>query len=108
MVALALENEGFSVLTAGNGIEAMDLSRSHHGAIDLLVSDVKMPLMDGCTLAGRLQAESPELPVLLISGYCADEPEIRHLRFPLLPKPFSMKSLLRLVRDLLNQPVHTA
>ena len=100
MVALMLENDGFSVLTAGSGPDAIDLSRSHRGEIDLLVSDVRMPMMDGCTLANHLQAENPALPVLLISGYC--ENEVRRSRFPILPKPFSMKSLLGVVRDLLK------
>ncbi len=100
MVALMLENDGFSVLTAGSGPDAIDLSRSHHGEIDLLLSDVKMPMMDGCTLANQLQAENPALPVLLMSGYC--ENEVRRTRFPILPKPFSMKSLLGVVRDLLK------
>ena len=100
MVAQMLENDGFSVLTAGNGPDAIDLSRSHQGEIDLLVSDVRMPLMDGCTLANHLQAENPALPVLLMSGYC--ENETRRSRFPMLPKPFSMKSLLGVVRDLLK------
>jgi two-component system cell cycle sensor histidine kinase/response regulator CckA len=100
MVAQMLETDGFSVLTAGNGPDAIDLSRSHQGEIDLLLSDIRMPVMDGCTLANHLQAENPALPVLLMSGYC--ENEVRRGGFPILPKPFSMKSLLGLVRDLLK------
>jgi two-component system cell cycle sensor histidine kinase/response regulator CckA len=100
MVAQMLETDGFSVLTAGSGPDAIDLSRSHQGEIDLLLSDVRMPVMDGCTLANHLQAENPALPVLLMSGYC--ENEVRRGGFPILPKPFSMKSLLGLVRDLLK------
>jgi two-component system, cell cycle sensor histidine kinase and response regulator CckA len=102
MVALMLEGDGFSVLTAGDGPEAIDLSRSHRGGIDLLVSDVRMPEMDGRTLARELQAENPALPVLLMSGFCETEPEQQHRRFPILPKPFSLSSLLFVVRRLLN------
>lgn len=101
MVALMLENGGFSVLTAGNGPDAIDLSRSHRGAIDLVVSDVRMPVMDGCTLASQLQTENPDLPVLLISGNAESEMAMRPSRFPLLPKPFSMSSLLVNVRALI-------
>lgn len=95
-----LQNDGFSVLTAGSGLDAIDLSRSHRGGIDLLLSDIRMPMMDGCTLANHLQEENPSLPVLLMSGYC--ENDARRSRFPILPKPFSMKSLLGVVRDLLK------
>ncbi len=59
-----------------------------------------MPMMDGCTLANHLQAENPALPVLLMSGYY--ENEARRGRFPILPKPFSMKSLLGVVRDVMK------
>ena len=104
MVALILEHEGFSVLTAESGPDAIRLSHVHPGEIDLLVSDMKMPVMDGCTLASRLQEENPDLPVLLISAYSENEPEAMRLRFPLLPKPFSIKSLLSQVRSLLEHP----
>jgi DNA-binding NtrC family response regulator len=60
--------------------------------------------MDGCTLANQLQAENPDLPVLLISGYCENDAEERS-RFPLLPKPFSVTSLLQIVHGLLSQAV---
>jgi two-component system cell cycle sensor histidine kinase/response regulator CckA len=105
MVALILESDGYSVLTAGNGPDAIDLSRSHQGAIDLVVSDVRMPVMDGCTLAGELQAENPEMPVLLISGDYGSVEEERSNRFPVLPKPFSMTSLLMAVRGVLSKKI---
>ena len=104
MVALVLEQDGMAVLTAGSGADAIELSRSHQGEIDLLVSDVRMPQMDGCTLANQLQAENPDLPVLLISGYCENDAAERS-RFPLLPKPFSVTSLLQIVHGLLSQAV---
>jgi two-component system cell cycle sensor histidine kinase/response regulator CckA len=105
MVAMMLEEDGLHVLTAGGGTEAIDIWRSHRGDIDLLVSDMRMPVMDGCTLAKELQADDPNLPVLLISGYFESEPTGCNGRFPLLPKPFSMPSLLNTVHTLLRQPV---
>ena len=108
MVALMLERDGFSVLTAGSGPDAIDVSRSHQGEIDLLVSDVVMPVMDGCALADELQAENPALPVLLMTGYCEIEQRDLCSRFPVLPKPFSMSSLLLLVRRLISKPVRRA
>ena len=107
MVALVLEQDGISVLTAGNGPDAIELCRSHPGEIDLLVSDIRMPQMDGCTLANQLQAENPELPVLLISGYWENDTAERS-RFPLLSKPFSVSSLLQIVHRLLSQAVGRA
>ncbi len=107
MVAMMLEEDGHSVITAGSGADAIELWRSHRG-IDLLVSDVRMPMMDGCTLANTLQEENPNLPVLLISGYCEGEPTGCHGRFPLLAKPFSMPSLLLAVHSLLEHPVRRA
>jgi two-component system cell cycle sensor histidine kinase/response regulator CckA len=104
MVALVLEQDGISVLSAESGADAIELSRSHHGEIDLLVSDIRMPQMDGCTLANQLQAENPDLPVLLISGYYENDAAERY-RFPILPKPFSVTNLLRMVHELLNRAV---
>ena len=104
MVALVLEQDGMSVLTAGSGADAIEVSRSHQGEIDLLVSDVRMPQMDGWTLAAQLQAENPDLPVLLISGYYENDAAERS-KFPLLPKPFSVTSLLHIVHGLLSQAV---
>ena len=108
MVAMMLEEDGQSVLTAGSGADAIELWRSRRGSIDLVVSDMRMPVMDGCTLANELQAENPKLPVLLISGYCESEPTGCNGRFPLLPKPFSMSSLLLAVHHLLEQPARLA
>ncbi len=108
MVAMMLEEDGHSVLTAGSGADAIDLWRSHRGGIDLLVSDMRMPVMDGCALANELQRENPDLPVLLISGYCESDPMGCNGRFPLLPKPFAMPALLLAVHNLLEQPLRHA
>ena len=105
MVAMMLEGNGLSVLTAGSGPDALDVWRSQRGRIDILVSDMRMPGMDGCTLANELQAENPHLPVLLISGYCESEPIGPFGPLPLLPKPFSMSALLFAVHGLLSTSV---
>jgi two-component system cell cycle sensor histidine kinase/response regulator CckA len=100
MVERILEDHGFTVLAANSGSEAIRLSRSHRGEIDLLVSDVEMPGMDGPTLATELRAEQPALPVLFMSGGCEplhldnDKP----IRF--VSKPFDVAALLITVRDL--------
>jgi CheY-like chemotaxis protein len=98
MVALILEKHGFTVLAADSGSEAIRLSRSHHGEIDLLFSDVVMPGMDGPTLAAELLAEQPALPVLFMSGGCDSLHLDKPFRF--VSKPFDLATLLITVRDL--------
>jgi two-component system cell cycle sensor histidine kinase/response regulator CckA len=55
----------FRTLTAGNGDEALEISRTHDGPIDLLLTDVIMPVMDGVTLCNRIAQERPETALLL-------------------------------------------
>ena len=100
LLALILEREGFSVLTAECGREALSVSRKHLKDIDLLVSDISMPGMDGPTLARNLVAENPGLPVLLISG-CCDDAQIGSCRpFKFLPKPLNLTTFLDTVQSL--------
>ena len=104
MIAAVLEQQGYFVLIADSGSHALSVSRAYHGEIDLLVSDVVMPLMDGPALARDLTRERPGLPVLLVSGYC-DAAQIDRCRpFPLLPKPFCISSLVATVHSLMNEP----
>src|SRR5690242_343151 len=93
MIALALERQGFAVLTAGGGEQALSLWRTCGSTIDLLVSDVCMPEMDGPTLVQRLLAENARLPVLFMSGSC-DSKQLEASRpFNFLPKPLSLPVL---------------
>jgi two-component system cell cycle sensor histidine kinase/response regulator CckA len=104
LIGSVLEEAGFRVLTAENGLDALRVSESHPGQIDLVVSDVKMPGMDGPTLARQLLAADPTLPVLFISGYWEDGPLPGDRRFPVLSKPFELASLLRTVRGIMRSP----
>lgn len=102
-----LRTAGMTVLEAANGEEAIRVSESHDGAIDVLISDVVMPTIDGRALATRLARARPELRVLLVSGYSespigAIEPRPRALAF--LRKPFRPMALLAEVRALLAAP----
>ena len=108
MLALILKREGFSVLAAGGGLEAMLEWMSHRGEIDLLISDVEMPEIDGPTLASLLLAENPALAVLFLSGY-PDSAQLNGCqRFELLLKPFSCSTLLTKVRQLAGNGLRTA
>jgi two-component system, cell cycle sensor histidine kinase and response regulator CckA len=100
VVALMLQQDGYSVLTAGGGLEALSVSRSHGGTIDLLVSDVVMPGMDGPTLAAELLEEHPQLSVLFISASREAAKIGGCPKCPLLAKPFSMSTLRSAVQGL--------
>ena len=105
LIALILQQEGFSVLTASGARQAISLSRMHSGEIDLLVSDVSMPEMDGPTLAKQLLSENSTLEVLLISG-CCDGQQLKDCRpFALLPKPLYLPSFLGAVQSLTSKSV---
>ncbi|NMC72206.1 MAG: response regulator, partial [Myxococcales bacterium] len=98
---------GYRVLEAADGEEALAVAGSLAGGIDLLLTDVVMPRMDGWTLADRLQQARPGLRVLFVSGH-AEEAVARH-KTPaggaeILAKPFSPADLVRRVRRALDEP----
>jgi len=100
----ALKARGYEVMEASNGEDALELMRQRGRPVDLLVSDVVMPGMDGPTLARALREEFGHHKVILISGYAEDairknlETE-QNVEF--LPKPFSLKELAQKVKDVL-------
>jgi two-component system cell cycle sensor histidine kinase/response regulator CckA len=101
----ALTMRGYRVLSASGGEEALDLVHSHEGEIDLLISDVVMPSMDGPALVKAVREIKPNLRIIFISGYAEeafrnspDRPEDFHF----LPKPFSLKQLTTKVKDVLE------
>ncbi len=99
-----LENQGYRVLTAADGMEALRRGAEHEGAIDLLVTDIVMQGMSGLQLAEKLVAERPGIRVLYMSGYPEDSiAEIGQLdrRF-FLQKPFPPVQFLRAVRAALD------
>ncbi len=105
--ARALRGKGYSVLEASSGEAALEVINSYGGQIDLLVTDVVMPRMDGTALAERIREDRPGLKVLLISGYAEDtfrrrrdRPETTYF----LPKPFSLADLAGKVKDVLEAP----
>ena len=98
----ALTRQGYQVLTANNGEEALELLEE--GAeIDLLISDVVMPTMDGPTLVRAARAKYPDLKILFMSGYAEEQlrKSIDIDRVSFLPKPFSVQQLGQAARDAL-------
>jgi two-component system, cell cycle sensor histidine kinase and response regulator CckA len=100
-----LRTAGHTVLTAGDGEEALALARQRGGAIDLLITDVVMAKMSGPSLADELRRDRPGLPVLFISGYSWDSniPMREHeAGIEMLDKPFTPEALSRTVTILLT------
>jgi two-component system cell cycle sensor histidine kinase/response regulator CckA len=90
------------VLQAGSGAEALELLDQHDGKVDLVVSDVVMPEMDGPTLLRELRRRRSDVQVIFISGYAEDAfkknlPEGE--KFAFLPKPFTLKELVAAVKQ---------
>ena len=101
-----LDDAGFDVAEASNGIQALDLASRWDDPPAILVTDVLMPGMGGPELAAVLTANRPDLPVLYISGYMEDQRRGELLRdrprSQFLPKPFKPAELVRAVDDLLS------
>ncbi len=102
---LILERNGYKVLAFERAIDAIKMEEGYNGTIDLLVTDVMMPEMNGSELSKKLLAARPELKILFISGYTADV--IVHnarldSRLNFIQKPFSPKSLTTIVHNILN------
>jgi two-component system, cell cycle sensor histidine kinase and response regulator CckA len=96
--ARALTQRGYTVLSAANGIEAIAVFEQQNGAIDLVVSDVMMPEMDGPTLARELRNRNPALKIIFVSGYAEDA--LNNLPdTTFLSKPVSLKQLVTAVKE---------
>ncbi|MEQ1952433.1 cell cycle histidine kinase CckA [Mesorhizobium sp. CN2-181] len=101
----ALTSRGYTVHEASSGVEALDIYRELEGKIDIVVSDVVMPEMDGPTLLGELRKIDPDIKFIFVSGY-AEDAFARNLpaeaKFGFLPKPFSLKQLATVVKEVLE------
>ncbi|MDN2581307.1 cell cycle histidine kinase CckA [Aquibium sp. ELW1220] len=101
----ALRSRGYTVHEASSGVEALEIFDELDGAIDIVVSDVVMPEMDGPTLLGELRKRQSDVKFVFVSGY-AEDAFARNLpadaKFGFLPKPFSLKQLATVVKDMLE------
>jgi two-component system, cell cycle sensor histidine kinase and response regulator CckA len=97
MVAGILRKEGYHVLTAASGQEAISAAQRHSGTLDLLITDIVMAGMGGAELYAWLKTERPTLEVLFISGLMSREP----LEGSFLKKPFTRAELAAKVREIL-------
>jgi two-component system cell cycle sensor histidine kinase/response regulator CckA len=100
--ARGLRSRGYSVIEAANGIEAMEALEQKNGAVDLVVSDVVMPEMDGPTLLKEMRSKNPDLKIIFVSGYAEDAFEKslpENQQFAFLPKPFTLAQLVAAVKE---------
>ncbi|MFZ1194623.1 MAG: response regulator, partial [Pseudolabrys sp.] len=103
--ARGLSSRGYTVLEAGNGVEAIE-AFARHGRVNLVVSDVVMPEMDGPTLLKELRRRDPNVKIIFVSGY-AEEAFSKNLpsqeQYAFLAKPFTLKQLVAEVKKTLMQ-----
>ncbi len=97
----ALKRQGYQVLEAADGVEALELMTANEGMIDIVVSDVVMPEMDGPALFKELRKRNPSLKVIFVSGYPneAFRESMGSDDFAFLPKPFSLPQLAAKVKE---------
>ena len=97
LVRITLERDGYFILTAENGEEAVLVSRNYAGEIHILLTDVCMPRMTGLQAAKRIRAERPGICVLVMSGTFDEE----NPGYPCVRKPFSSTQLSKTIQGLL-------
>jgi two-component system cell cycle sensor histidine kinase/response regulator CckA len=100
--ARGLKSRGYAVIEAGNGIEALEEVEKQGGRIDVVVSDVVMPEMDGPTLMKELKRRKPDIKIIFVSGYAEDAFDKNfadHKEFNFLAKPFTLKQLVTVVKE---------
>jgi two-component system cell cycle sensor histidine kinase/response regulator CckA len=100
--ARGLRSRGYTVIEAENGLDALEALEREEGAVDLVVSDVVMPEMDGPTMLTEMRKRNPELRIIFVSGYAEDAfekslPEGQQFNF--LPKPFTLSQLVAAVKE---------
>jgi two-component system cell cycle sensor histidine kinase/response regulator CckA len=100
--ARGLRSRGYTVIEASNGLEALDALEERDGAIDLVVSDVVMPEMDGPTLLRKMRGRNPDLKIIFVSGYAEDafaKSLEENEKFDFLAKPFALSALVAKVKE---------
>ncbi len=105
LVRSLLVRHGYHILEAGDGAEALAILDDNPARVDLLLTDIVMPGMDGIALADRVWARHPRTPVVYMSGKCEIDTVQRHVRergFGFVRKPFQIDVLTRAITDALD------
>jgi two-component system, cell cycle sensor histidine kinase and response regulator CckA len=101
----ALKRQGYEVLEASDGLDALEVMKECNGEVDIVVSDVVMPGMDGPTMLKELRKTNPDLKIIFVSGYPneAFQQALGEETFAFLPKPFSLPQLAAKVKEQLGR-----
>jgi CheY-like chemotaxis protein len=102
LVNTVLTHAGYDVLIAADGAEALRVSRAHNGAIDLLLTDMYMPFMEGPEVAQAILQERPGVRVLLMTGHTERLTEPQQIT--VLRKPFRPTELVQRIANALAEP----
>jgi DNA-binding response OmpR family regulator len=105
LVTLILQEHGYTVLSASDGQEGLELSRKYPGKIDLVITDVGMPRLNGMNLVAHLLEERPGIKSIVMSGSDMNEITRQNVNLQFLPKPFDGEALLARVQAILSAPV---
>ncbi len=104
LVARAIAMDGHEIVTAEDGAEALEILNRDNGAFDLLLTDIKMPVMDGIALALAVARDFPRLTVLMMTGF-ADQRErasgLEAIVHDVITKPFAVADIRTAVADAL-------
>ena len=107
LIARALRQDGHDVVTAIDGAQALDVLAREKGGFELLLTDIRMPVMDGFALADAAARNHPDVTIVLMTGY-ADQRERAHgldaRIHDVITKPFSLGAMRRAVNDALCAP----
>ena len=107
MTAVMLNKLGYHIMAADSPLKAISLFRDHNQNIDLVLTDVLMPEMNGVELRNKMIELKPDIRVLFMSGYTSDvilPGEILENKTAFIPKPFNLKALAEKVRHVINLP----
>ncbi len=107
LVRYVLRIDGLSPLTARDGKEALEILEHLGGKVDLVLSDLMMPTVDGPTLARRMARDWPRIPLLFMTGYPAETLAVLGILAedaPRIEKPFRIRELLTTIRGTLGLP----
>lgn len=108
LVARGLSLDGHSCLTAADGAEALDILLAEQGRFDLLLTDIRMPLMDGIALALAAKQQFPELTIMLMTGYAEQRERAKSLEeivAEVMSKPFTIAELRATVLKVIERSI---
>ena len=108
LVARGLTMDGHTCLTASDGAEALDMLMAEQGRFDLLLTDIRMPLMDGIALALAAKQAFPDLPIMLMTDYAEQRERARSLDAivsEVMTKPFTIAELRATVMNVIERSI---